>query len=271
MKSPLTGLLATALLGLMQGAGAQSPAPTDTTEPGLLNPRHDLRGMWEPTRFFVLMTEAPMNEVAQARIEQSQAANAAGRIVHTAWTTCRPGAISSMTMAREPIMIMQTPRETVLLYEMPRMARRVQMNVPHPERLEPGYLGYSVGRWEGDTLVIESTGFNGYAEMDARGMPTSDQLQTVERLTKSADGETIEIEVTITDPVFYSEPFTINRSWRRVENRHQHEYDCQENPRQEDFEHAHYIHDLYRPTCMRVAGQGTELSRMICRHVEQQR
>ncbi len=263
--------MATALLALMQVACAQSQAPGGTMQAGSQNPLPDLRGMWEPTRFFVLMTDAPMNEAAEAQIAQSQAANAAGRIVHTAWTTCRPGAISSMTMAREPIMVMQTPQEMVILYEMPRMARRIQMNAQHPENLEPSYLGHSTGRWEGDTLVIESTGFNGYAEMDARGMPTSDQLQTSERLTMSADGQTLDIEVTISDPVYYTEPFTINRSWQRVEYRHQHEYDCQENPRQEDFEHAHYIHDLYQPICMRVPGVGTDPSRMMCSHVEQQR
>ena len=92
------------------------------------------------------------------------------------------------------------------------MVRRIRMNGSHPQTLEPGYVGDSVGRWEGSTLVVDTLGFNGYAELDARGQPTSPQLHTVERFTPSADGNSIDIEVTIEDPEYYTQPFTIKRS-----------------------------------------------------------
>jgi hypothetical protein len=175
---------------------------------------------------------------------------AEGKIMHTAWTSCRPGAVSTMTMPRETIVVLQSPEELTILYEMPRMARRVRINASHPQDLAPSYVGDSIGRWEGNTLVIDTVGFNGYAELDARGQPTSPALHTVERLTPSADGSSIDIEVTITDPEYF-------------------EYDCMENPRQEDFENAYYVRDRYQPTCMRVQGEGAELSRVVCRRPEE--
>src|SRR5690606_41670293 len=102
-------------------------------------------------------------------------------------TAGRPGAISTMTMPREEIVVLQSPEEVTILYEMPRMMRRVRMNGTHPQNLSPSYVGDSIGRWEGNTLVVDTVGFNGYAELDSRGQPTSAALHTVERFTPSAE------------------------------------------------------------------------------------
>jgi hypothetical protein len=237
-------------------------------EPGATaTPR--LSGMWEPKTFGFMVPEAPLSTAGRTLVDRGAAAMAAGQIMHTAWTSCRPGAISTMTMPREKILVLQSTDELTLLFEMPRMVRRVHFGAGHPESLEPSYVGDSVGRWEGDTLVIDTAGFNGYAELDARGQPTSAKLHTVERLTLSADGSSIDIEVTITDPEYYDAPFTIKRSWKKSAARHPFEYDCMENPRQEDFENAHYVHERYRPTCMRVEGEGMALSKVVCRRPEQ--
>jgi hypothetical protein len=237
-------------------------------EPGATaTPR--LSGMWEPKTFGFMVPEAPLSTAGRTLVDRGAAAMAAGPIMHTAWTSCRPGAISTMTMPREKILVLQSTDELTLLFEMPRMVRRVHFGAGHPESLEPSYVGDSVGRWEGDTLVIDTAGFNGYAELDARGQPTSAKLHTVERLTLSADGSSIDIEVTITDPEYYDAPFTIKRSWKKSAARHPFEYDCMENPRQEDFENAHYVHERYRPTCMRVEGEGMALSKVVCRRPEQ--
>jgi hypothetical protein len=226
-------------------------------------------GIWEPRTFGFLVPEAPLSAAGKAFVERNAAAMSAGSIMHTAWTSCRPGAVSTMTMPREKIVVLQSPEELTILYEMPRMTRRVRMNGAHPESLQPSYVGDSVGHWEGDTLVIDTVGYNGYAELDARGQPTSSALHTVERLTPAADGSGIEIEVTITDPEFYDAPFTIKRAWNRSAATHPLEYDCSENPRAEDFENAYYVRDRYQPTCVRVKGEGAALSRVVCRTREQ--
>jgi hypothetical protein len=138
------------------------------------------------------------------------------------------------------------------------------MNGTHPDGLQPSYVGDSIGHWEGDVLVVDTIGYNGLAELDARGQPTSPQLHTVERIAPTADGSSIDIETTVTDPAYYTQPFVIKRSWKKSPARHPYEYDCMENPRQEDFENAYYVREQYRPVCMRVEGEGMAPSRMVC-------
>ena len=238
----------------------------DRPAPGLLSRISESRNI---LGFGFMVPEAPLSEAGQSLVDRNAAAMAEGRIMHTAWTSCRPGAVSTMTMPRETIVVLQSPEELTILYEMPRMTRRVRMNGTHPQNLEPSYVGDSIGHWEGNTLVIDTVGFNGFAELDSRGQPTSPALHTVERLTPAADGSGIEIEVTITDPEYYDGAFTIKRAWNKSSAAHPLEYDCMENPRQEDFENAYYVRDRYRPTCMRVKGEGAQLSRVVCRRPEE--
>lgn len=225
-------------------------------------------GVWEPKTFGFMVPNAPLSAAGQDIVTRNAAAMQAGKIMQTAWVSCRPGAVSTMTMPREKIVILESADEITILFEMPRMVRRIRMNGSHPEQLEPGYVGDSVGRSEGTTLVVDTLGFNGYAELDARGQPTSPKLHTVERFTPSADGNSIDIETTIEDPEYYTQPFVIKRSWKKSPARHPYEYDCMENPRQEDFENAYYVRERYRPICMRVEGEGMAPSKMVCRRPE---
>jgi hypothetical protein len=227
-----------------------------------------LRGVWEPKTFGIMVPNAPLSAAGQEVVNRNAAAMQAGKIMQTAWVSCRPGAVSTMTMPREKIVILESPDEVTLLFEMPRMVRRVRMNASHPPALDPGYVGDSVGHWEGSSLVVDTVGFNGYAEIDARGQPTSPRLHTVERFTPSADGGSIDIATTIDDPEYYSKPFTVQRSWKKSPARHPFEFDCMENPRQEDFENAYYVRERYRPVCMRVEGEGMAPSKMVCRRPE---
>jgi hypothetical protein len=79
---------------------------------------------------------------------------------------------------------------------------------PHPPNLRPTYLGHSIGRWEGNTLVIDTVGFNGKGWYDRRGTPQTDKLHTVERWTR-VDAGTLVQEVTIDDPGAFARPFTV--------------------------------------------------------------
>jgi hypothetical protein len=83
-----------------------------------------------------------------------------------------------------------------------------------PAKVTPTYYGYNVGRWEGDTLVVESTGFNESFWMDRRGLPHTEKLKTTEKFTR-IDSNTLRYEVTIDDPGAYTEPWsaTFNLGW----------------------------------------------------------
>ena len=166
-----------------------------------------------------------------------------------------------------PFEIIQRPEQVTIIYELHGETRRVYFgdrNAPEQDRV-PGRTGYSIGRWEGNTLVVDTLGYNGLAELDARGQPTSPKLHTIERITPTADGSSIDIETTVEDPEYYTRPFPIKRSWKKSPARHPFEYDCMENPRQEDFENAYYIREQYKPVCMRVEGEGMAPSKMVCK------
>lgn len=100
----------------------------------------------------------------------------------------------------------------------------------HPEgdALNPTYFGHSVGHWEGDTLVVDTVGYNEKTWLDYSGHMHSDQLRTVERITRP-DRDTLHYEVTITDPGAYSGPWTIAWDIPWSEGQDLAEYICQEN------------------------------------------
>jgi hypothetical protein len=97
----------------------------------------------------------------------------------------------------------------------------------HPRGLQPSYYGHSIGWWEGDTLVIDSTGFNESFWLDRRGLPHTTQLHTVERF-KRTDAETIEYEIDIHDPGAYTAPFTGSFALGWDKGQELFEYVCQQ-------------------------------------------
>ena len=80
--------------------------------------------------------------------------------------------------------------------------------LPNPDDVNPTYLGYSVAHWDGDTLVIESNGFNDRTWLDASGHPHGEQLKVTEKLTRT-DFNNIKVEATIDDPEYYTKPWTV--------------------------------------------------------------
>ena len=100
----------------------------------------------------------------------------------------------------------------------------------HPADPDPTWYGHSVGRWEGDTLVIDTAGFNDRFWFDFVGHPHTERLHTVERYTRPSLGTLVE-EVTIDDPGAYTRPFTIHSSHRLLPNDELLEYICNENER----------------------------------------
>jgi hypothetical protein len=80
--------------------------------------------------------------------------------------------------------------------------------LPNVDDINPDYLGYSVGRWEGDTLVIDSLGFNTSTWLDASGHPHGEQMKVTEKYTRTSFNN-MKIEATITDPEYYTKPFTV--------------------------------------------------------------
>jgi hypothetical protein len=127
---------------------------------------------------------------------------------------CNTGAPPGFPIAgllSEPIKVVQAPRLTMIVYEVGNAYRQIYTDgrkLPAEINL-PSYYGYSVGRWERDTFVVETAGFNGKTPLDAMGHPRSDQMHIVERFRRRDFGH-LDVEMTFDDPKFYTRPFTVH-------------------------------------------------------------
>jgi hypothetical protein len=106
--------------------------------------------------------------------------------------------------------IVQTPALMLILYEAPNSPHRTVFTDGRelPKDPNPSWLGYSVGRWDGDTFVITSAGFNDKAWLDSAGHPQTESLRVTERQRRRDFGH-MDLEVTIDDPKAFTKPFTI--------------------------------------------------------------
>jgi hypothetical protein len=129
------------------------------------------------------------------------------------------------------IEIHQAPGQVVLRYEMIHETRIIPLDGrPHVGAAIRSYMGDARGRWEGQTLVVESTNFNGRTGSLGRngnGNPTSEALKLVERFTR-LDAETLAYSVAVTDPSTWTRPWTVTFSMKRDAEYVMYEYACHE-------------------------------------------
>ena len=129
-----------------------------------------------------------------------------------------------------PLKIIQNPDLTMILYETHMGYRQIFTDgrpLPANEP-QPWFYGYSVGRWEGDTLVVETLGFKDGGWLDINGSPLGEKGRTRERYRRPSYG-TIEVEQTIDDPAHYTRPFTTRLTWRLLPDTEIMEMVCTEN------------------------------------------
>ena len=128
-----------------------------------------------------------------------------------------------------PWRLVQTPTHYFLLFEGNiHSYRQIFMNAKHPADPDPTWFGHSVGHWEGNTLIVDTVGFNDKFWFDYVGHPHTEKLHTIERYTRTDEGH-LAIEVTIDDPGAYTQPFTTVGRAQLMVNSELLEYICQEN------------------------------------------
>jgi hypothetical protein len=127
-----------------------------------------------------------------------------------------------------PIQIVQTPTQIVILHEYMGVFRVIPLSVEHPADVIPSYMGDSVGRWEGDTLVVDVIGFNDKGWLTGTGTLHSEELHVTERYTR-VDKDQIDYVVTMDDPKVFTEPWTIRTKLMHREGTRLQEYVCAEN------------------------------------------
>jgi hypothetical protein len=142
---------------------------------------------------------------------------------------CLPMGWTRQMNSPMPLEIVQEPNRIAILFEAWNTFKVIPTDGRnHPKDVDPTWMGNSVGRWDGDTLVIDTIGFNEKSRLDTIGHPHSDQLHVVERLTRT-DAMHITYEVTINDPKAYTKPFTNKRTFNLKPQWELMEYSCEEN------------------------------------------
>jgi hypothetical protein len=145
---------------------------------------------------------------------------------------CLPLGLMQLHLHPQPRKIIQTPTVTTILYEAQAGVRQVFTDgrpLP-PKDAQPWWYGYSIGHWDGDTLVVETTGFRDDVWLDVNGSPLTNAGKMTERFRRPNFGH-LEIDVTIEDPTQYTKAFTVRVNQQIMLNTDLIEFICSENER----------------------------------------
>lgn len=148
---------------------------------------------------------------------------------------CLPQGVPKVNTLPYPYRFINTPDRVVILYEMYFLYRQIFTDgreLPK-EVLSPSWMGYSVGKWDGDDFVVETAGFTDKMRMDTNGHPHTDQLHVTERFQRKDFGHMV-VGVTITDPGAYSKPWSTTIKQHYVPDTELLEFVCEQN---EDPQH----------------------------------
>lgn len=145
---------------------------------------------------------------------------------------CLPAGVPRLNAYTHPYKIVQTPELIVILYESQTMFRQIFMDGRSlPQDPQPSWMGYSVGRWEGDVLIVESSGFNDQTWLDGSGHPHSDAMRLTERFRRHDVGR-MDIEIVVDDPKTYTRPVRYVQPQVLLPDTDLIEYICTENAKE---------------------------------------
>ncbi len=211
---PSTTVLAIAITFALTATAAEKPSDAE-------NWKGNLTGVWQGpyTPDLTKGTSAQLTPWGQQKFSSFD-----GKM-----DPCLPVGVTRQANAPDPIEIVQTPDRVVMLYESWHIFRSIPTDGrSHPKDLDPTWFGNSVGKWDGDTLVIDVAGLNDKTSLDTNGHPHSDQLHLIERLRRTGP-KTMSYEVTVDDPKTYTQPWKQSRVFNLQPGLELMEYVCLEN------------------------------------------
>ena len=142
---------------------------------------------------------------------------------------CLPHSVTDFDAHFTPKKLIQTPGVLVILFESYHSWRQIFTDGRAlPESREPAWFGYSAGKWEGNTLVVDTVGLNEKTWLDDIGHPHSDALRIIERFRRPDFGHMV-VQVTIDDPKAYTKPWTVSIPWEYVADTELLDWVCENN------------------------------------------
>jgi hypothetical protein len=208
--------------------GKFAPGPAPRTADG----KPDLSGVWGYAGYTSDIAKdydvgtVPMTALAEKLFKERQANEG----IYDPEARCLPTGVPRRDPY--PSKILQQPNLVAILFEGSMHSyRQIFLDrKEHPNDPQPTWFGDSIGHWEGDTLVVDTVGFNGKTWLDLAGHPTSEQLHVVERYSRPQYGE-LRLDITIEDPVMYTKPWNVTERMPLMAGQELIEYVCAENER----------------------------------------
>ena len=195
----------------------------------------DISGIWwamtySPKILALGGGEPPLNAAGKEQYAKNRAGLRDGTLVDKARKVCIPDGVPRVLETPYPFEIFQVPKgQITMIHELNHQLRVIALDKPlrKYEDLVPfeNYNGYSVGHWDGDTLVIESNGFNEDTFLDSTGLPHSDEMVTTERIRRISNNE-LEDAITIHDPNMYTRDWQARFVYSQRNDIRMQDYSC---------------------------------------------
>ncbi len=171
----------------------------------------------QPTFRIADLSNSNLTQFAKDSLKQTNDAVRAGKPMWSRSARCWATGPAFILTPAQPMFFVQTPQQVVMLAQHDNDVRRVYLNQPHSANPKPTWYGESVGHYDGDTLVIDTIGFNDKTFVDNFRTPHSEKLHMVERLRLVEGGKFLEADVVIDDPAVFLKPLHVTKRSRRVE------------------------------------------------------
>jgi hypothetical protein len=210
-----TFIFSLAFIARVHAQQESAPVPATSATP-------DLSGLWSRLRDgavargyenYVLdfgATDSPMTPWAAAKYKITGAkyhGDNPSTVLSDPIFQCFPPGVPRIYLFNFPVQIVQIPGQVLMLFEFDHFVRRIYTDGrPHDAEQGPLWMGDSIGKWEGDTLVVDTTNFNDKTLLDRVGRPHSSALHLVERM-RLIDPKSLEIDFTVDDPKAYTKPW----------------------------------------------------------------
>lgn len=181
---------------------AQAPAGSNVSGPGK---QPELWGVWymqgRVDIHLIPLKDAPLTPWGQERMKFN-------RTQPLGTAICLPPGVPEIWQIPAPFEIMSVPGRVLILHEQQHLLRQIYLNREHPKNVLPTWMGDSIARWEGQTLVVDTTGFNELTWVDLWGLPHSGELHVTERLGLVSP-DVLRVEMTVEDPKAYTKPWSV--------------------------------------------------------------
>ena len=185
----------------------------------------------QPTYRIADLTNPILKPWAVERMKKANDEVLAGKIPYITRERCWPAGVPGFIVYTrvQALYFYQTPTKVTLISELNQQPRHIYLNVPHSQNPKPSWYGESVGRYEGDELVVDTIGLNDKTHVDNYRTPHTEQIHVIERFKMIEGGKTLQAVVTVDDAGAFNMSWSAIQRWRRVSDRPIREMICAEN------------------------------------------